>query len=305
MSTVRLARSDEIPAKLTRGNDEAAAYLDTLLDKGCTRPEWCFVAEDDGEVSGSVVLWSMPDAEVPSDFVLWDAPWDSDGLATGRALLDAAAKAAAEAGASRQGHVLDSPTQPPQFQDHAKEREELLRASGFDVARDGLRYRWRAGDAVVSPDAGLTWKSLEELGHDPFVDLLENILDDTRDSLLQADVKEHGLRCAAEIFWAECLEFEHRPQWFEIGFDGDEPAAISLAGRNPTVAVVCFVGVSPKHRGKGYATAAASRCTEVLVGADAEEIRGDCDASNVAMAKGFERAGYENFARRLEFVREL
>ncbi|MFE5615968.1 GNAT family N-acetyltransferase [Streptomyces sp. NPDC056524] len=97
-----------------------------------------------------------------------------------------------------------------------------------------------------------------------------------------------------------------RPEWWELGYDADGTVAvISLPAENPGFPVIGFVGVAPAHRGKGYATSVVIRGTRVLVAAGAREIRGDCDAANVAMAKAFERAGYVNFADRLEFARAL
>jgi hypothetical protein len=43
------------------------------------------------------------------------------------------------------------------------------------------------------------------------------------------------------------------------------------------------------------------RGTERLLAAGADEIRGDCDLDNAGMVKGFERAGYEQFARRRSY----
>ena len=49
-------------------------YLTDRLSKGCTRPEWCLVAEDDGRLVGSVVLWTMPGNEMPIDVALLAGP---------------------------------------------------------------------------------------------------------------------------------------------------------------------------------------------------------------------------------------
>ncbi|HEY1174910.1 MAG TPA: GNAT family N-acetyltransferase, partial [Phytomonospora sp.] len=75
-------------------------------------------------------------------------------------------------------------------------------------------------------------------------------------------------------------------------------AVISLPARNPGVPVIGFVGVSPDHRGKGYSASLVARGSQLLVANGATEIRGDCDAGNMAMYKGFQRAGYVNFADR-------
>ncbi|MFD7712540.1 GNAT family N-acetyltransferase [Streptomyces sp. NPDC059785] len=312
MTIIRAARGDELPGLVRHpgdpGRDEAAgAYLADMLAKKCTRPQWCLVAEDDdGRLRGSVVLWTFPGDERPRDLVLLDAPWDEPGLATGEDLVRAAAGLARSLGVAELGHALDSPVQAPQFQDHPRERAALLRRCGFRQVRDGLRFR-RAPDAgLPTQDERLTLRPLPELGRAPFVGLLTELLADTADLRLAADVARHGPRGAAELLFTDMEGYDHEPGWWELGFTPDgTAAAISLPARNPVFPVIGFVGVAPAQRGKGYATAMVARGTRVLVENGAGEIRGDCDAANLAMAKGFERAGYENFASRLEFTARL
>ncbi|MGW4463326.1 GNAT family N-acetyltransferase [Micromonospora sp. NPDC004704] len=311
MTTIRVAHADEIPA-LVRYPDDAersagtAAYLTDLLAKRCTRPEWCLVAEEGGHLVGSVVLWTMPGHEVPSDVVLLEAPWDGTEPAVGLALLAEAATLARTLGATELGHVVDSPAQAPQFQRHPEQRGELLRRAGFTVARDGRRFRWLAGGELPAQDGRLRFRSLAELGREPFVDLLETLLADTADARLTEDVRRHSLRRAAELLFEETAELHHEPQWWEIGYAADgSPAVVSLPAHNPAFAVIGFVGVAPAHRGKGYSSSVVARGTAILAGNGATEIRGDCDVRNVAMFRGFQRAGYDNFANRMEYVRPL
>ncbi|MGW2204185.1 GNAT family N-acetyltransferase [Streptomyces sp. NPDC001774] len=319
MTLVRPARPDELPALVEHPGDPernaaTRAYLAQLLDSACTRPEWCLVAaEDDGRLTGSVVLWTLPGHEVPLAVVLFEAPEHSPETAS--ALLDAAAAKAGELGAKELEHVVDSPAQAPQFQRNPERRGELLRDSGFEVARDGRRFGFRTPAAsgetgatgeLSADDPRLTFRSLAELGPEPFVAVLAELLADTADARLAADVRQHGARRAAELLFEETAGLKHEPEWWELGYDADGTVAvISLPAENPGFPVIGFVGVAPAHRGKGYATSVVIRGTRVLVAAGAREIRGDCDAANVAMAKAFERAGYVNFADRLEFARAL
>lgn len=307
MLTIRTARPGELPALTTYPEDDernaaTAAYLAGLLDSGCTRPEWCLVAERDGRLTGNVVLWTIPGRTVPMDIVLLD-PGDPD---TGEALLAYAAEQARELGAQTQGHVLDTPAQAPQFQRDPQLREKLLAAAGFTVARDGCRFLWTAGDSMPAQDERLHWRSLADLGEAPFVELLADAFTDTKDSIFQAEIAEHGLRGAAERNVADMLEMDHQPDWYEIGYDfAGTPVAISMPARTPTSAVIGLVAVARVGRGQGYASSVVARGTQVLVDAGVGEIRGDCDAGNIGMLKAFQRAGYRNFANRKVFTRSL
>lgn len=311
MTTIRTARADELPHLVAYPEDAernaaTAAYLTDLLAKGCTRPDWCLVAERDGRLIGSAVLWTLPGGAEPSDLVLIEAPWDAPEPAAGLALLDHACGRAAALGAAELGHVIDSPAQPPQFQRHRERRVDLLRRAGFTQARDGRRFRWLAGGELPAEDPRLRFRSLADLGPGPFIDLLADLLTDTADARLTADVARHGVRGAAESLFEESKELRYEPSWWEIGYDAaGSPAVISLPAYNPASAVIGFVGVSPAHRGNGYAASVVARGTRILAENGATEIRGDCDAANIAMYKGFERGGYENFANRLELVRTL
>jgi RimJ/RimL family protein N-acetyltransferase len=304
---IRLAHPDELPALTAYPDDDernsaTAAYLTRMLDTGCTRPEWCLVAERDGALVGNVVLWAMPGRAVPTDIVLLE-PSDSE---TGSALLEQAAELARSLGGQTQSHVLDVPSQAPQFQRDPDLREQLLVADGFSVTRDGCRFLWQAGDPMPAQDKRLHWRSLADLGHEPFVDLLADVLSETKDSIFLAEIAEHGLRGTAERNLADMREMDHQPGWFELGYDQqDQPVTISLPARNPSSAVIGLVGVATAGRGHGYATAVVARGTQILVANGATEIRGDCDAGNIGMIKAFQRAGYRNFANRKMFSRPL
>ncbi|MCB5183346.1 GNAT family N-acetyltransferase [Streptomyces antimicrobicus] len=310
MTFVRTARPDELPALVqhpgdTERNAATRAYLTQILERRCTRPEWCLVAEgEDGRPVGSVVLWALPDEPVPLAVVLFEAP--AGDPATGLALLDAAATLARAHGATELEHVVDAPAQAPQFQRDPERRGALLRRSGFDVIRDGRRYALDVPAELPPEDPRLTFRPLAELGREPFVAALAELLGDTADARLAAMVAEHGRRGAAELLFEDTAGLRHEPHWWELGYAADgTPAVISLPAENPGAPVIGFVGVLPAHRGKGYATSVVVRGSRVLAAHGATRILGDCDAANVAMARAFERAGYARFADRLEYARPL
>jgi RimJ/RimL family protein N-acetyltransferase len=79
----------------------------------------------------------------------------------------------------------------------------------------------------------------------------------------------------------------------------------TLSASRVSSAVIAYVAVVPSHRGRGLARHLVHRGTEQLLESGAMKIRGDCDRDNVAMVKAFERAGYEQFARRRTYHRSL
>jgi ribosomal protein S18 acetylase RimI-like enzyme len=274
---------------------ERAAYLDTLLEQRCTRPEW-FVVDGDSRA----VLWSLPGVDVPSHVVLIDTDLSDPQLRAGRALMARVHELASRLGAEELGHTIDSPPVAPQYQEHPEARIGLLEAGGYELLRDGLRWLL-ASPRAESRDGPLTFRTIADVGQDAFVDAIAATFDGTADNELARDIEEHGQREAARRYLEDHESLEHRPEWFELGYSGEQIAGVIMGARNPTSAVIAYVGVVPEQRGRGLAPALVRRGTERLAAAGATEIRGDCDRDNVAMVKAFERAGYAQFARRRSF----
>ena len=54
---------------------EVEQYLESMFAAGSMRPEWCFVAEEEGEGPvGPVAFWTLPGMEEPFALVLLDVP---------------------------------------------------------------------------------------------------------------------------------------------------------------------------------------------------------------------------------------
>jgi ribosomal protein S18 acetylase RimI-like enzyme len=279
---------------------ELRAYLETLMARGCTSPDWCVIGVDDEAPVARAALWSLPRAPAPSHIVLIETDWTDPELAAGRALMSDVHQRASALGASALQHTVDSPPVAPQFQEHTDARIRLLEACRYELLRDGLR--WQLAAPASQGPAPLQFRSLPDVGEEAFVDAIAATFEATPDAELQRDVDELGRHGAARQYLLDHQSLDHRPEWWELGYtDGGVLAGVIMGARNPTSAVIAYVGVVPEQRGRGYAAPLVRRGTERLVAAGAGEIRADCDRENIPMVKGFQRAGYEQFARRRSF----
>jgi ribosomal protein S18 acetylase RimI-like enzyme len=275
-------------------------YLDSILRQRATRPEWCVVALDGETPIARGALWAPAGQPVPTDFVLLDADWDEPALASAHVLLARLHEQARELGAEALSHHVDDPPAAPQYQEHAEARVQLLEDAGYTLLRDGLRWRL-SGSPTEQPDPSLSFRTLAEVGDDAFVAAIAATYEGTRDSLLTRAKEEHGALGAARADFTDAQALEYEPEWWELAYVDDAVAGVIMGAKNPSSAVVWYVGVVPAARGRGLATQLVRRGTERLLSAGVDEIRGDCDLVNVGMVKGFERAGYEQFARRRSY----
>jgi ribosomal protein S18 acetylase RimI-like enzyme len=281
-------------------------YLGSLLRQRSTRPEWCLLGLQAGAPVARAALWAPAGQTVPTDFVLIDGDWGEEGLASGHALLARLHELARDLGAEALTHHVDDPPAAPQYQEDEEARIRLLEQSGYALLRDGLRWRYSSTSSQAPRDPSLAFRSLGEVGDEAFVAAIASTYEGTRDSWLMRSIEEEGALGAARADFTDAQAIEYEPDWWELAYlDDDALAGVIMAARNPSSAVVWYVGVVPEARGRGLARQLVRRGTERLLAAGADEIRGDCDRGNLGMVKGFERAGYEQFARRRSYRLEL
>jgi RimJ/RimL family protein N-acetyltransferase len=291
----------------SRYQEQLREYADSLLEKRCTKPGWCVLALEDDVPIVRAALWSPPGQAVPTDTVMIEADWRDDELSAGHALLEQIHKLAGDLGADVLSHSVDSPPEAPQYQEDEDARIRLLTESGYHLVRDGLRWRYTTSSwPAAMREQSLEFRPLPEVGEDAFVDAIALTYQGTRDSWINQTIEEQGIQGAARTDFRGLQGMEYRPEWWELAYAEDGAlAGVIMAARNPGSAVIAYVGVVPAQRGRGLAPQLVRRGTERLLGSGADEIRGDCDRDNVGMVKAFERAGYEQFARRRTYQRAV
>jgi ribosomal protein S18 acetylase RimI-like enzyme len=282
-------------------------YLAGLLERRCTTPRWCLVGLEADRPVARAALWALPGHETPTDIVLIETDWDDRELSDGRALLSSVHDLAVAHGADALSHHVDTPTGPPQYQERPEARVRLLAECGYELLRDGVRWRYSGSCADETRKAGpLLFRSVRDVGEDAFVEAMASTYKGTRDSWINSLVAEHGLLGAARADFLDYQGLEHSPEWWELAYTEDGAlAGVIIAARNPSSAVIAYVGVVPEQRGRRLAQALVRRGTEQLLASGADEIGGDCDRDNLAMVKAFQRAGFEQVARRRSYRREL
>jgi ribosomal protein S18 acetylase RimI-like enzyme len=285
--------------------EQLREYTESLVRQRCTKPDWCVLGLEEGAPVARAALWALPGQPVPTDTVLIDADWNDENLEAGRALLENVHDLASSLGADALSHSVDSPPGAPQYQENEEARVRLLVESGYDLLRDGLRWRSVPSSSPEAPmEHSLAFRVLPEVGEDVFVDAIASTYQGTRDSWITQNIEEHGPLGAARADFADLQGMEHLPEWWELAYtDGGALAGVIMAARNPTAAVIAYVGVVPEQRGRGLAPQLVQRGTQRLRDSGADEIRGDCDSDNFGMVKAFERAGFEQFARRRTYRR--
>jgi uncharacterized cupin superfamily protein/RimJ/RimL family protein N-acetyltransferase len=312
----RSVRADELDlfveaAGVPDHREEVRRYLESMLASGSMRPGWCFVLGEEDRPLGRVAFWALPGMDVPLALVLLDVPWDGgDYLRLGTRLLGDVLEEARGLGAGEVEHVLDAPPQHPQFQNHPERRVELLEAAGFAFRRETARFERRGSEAPGALER-LSFRTLEEVGGEAFVDAIARVSEGSLDAWIQEDRERLGPEQAARSYFEDARRVRHEPSWWRLAYDGQDGDLVGLVmpAEPPAFLTIYYVGVVPEKRGRGYVDDLLAAGTSALLSARAgggeKPLRADTDTANAPMAAAFERAGWARFATRREYAAGL
>lgn len=291
---------------------EVRQYLQSMFAAGSMRPEWCFVAqEEEDRPLGRVAFWTLPGMEEPFAMVLLDVPWAGDYMGVGARLLGDVLNEARRLGAREIEQVLDAPPMQPQFQHHPEKRVELLEGVGFAFRRETGRFEWRGGELLAVPGR-LSFRTLEEVGEDAFVDAMRRVSEGTLDREIREERERLGPQEAAREFFEDAQRVKHEPSWWRLAYSRPEGELVGLVmpAEPPAFLIVFYVGVVPEMRGRGYVDDLLAAGTATLLdvrtkNGNEKPLRADTDVANAPMAAAFERAGWARFAGRREYSVDL
>jgi RimJ/RimL family protein N-acetyltransferase/predicted N-acetyltransferase YhbS len=286
---------------------EVEHYLKSMFAAGSMRPEWCFVAEEQqgDRPLGRVAFWTLPGMMKPFALVLLDVPWEDDYMGVGTRLLGDVLESARALGAEEVEHVVDDPPMRPQFQHHPEQRIELLKSVGFAFRRETGRFEWRGGEPPAI-SGRLSFRTLEEVGEEAFVETMRMVSEGTLDREIQGERERLGAERAAREFFEDARRVRHESSWWRLAYTpAEELVGLVMPAEPPGFLTIFYVGVVPGMRGQGYVDdlLAAGTATLLEVGRrDEKPLRADTDVANRPMAAAFERAGWARFAGRREYV---
>jgi ribosomal protein S18 acetylase RimI-like enzyme len=270
---------------------------------GHYRPEWTWVAEQDGRVVARAAWWAGADDEHPYALDWFDLDLNArpDLSGVGAELL----REAHQTVWNEQGGIPDYHLfLPPDWRDRpdvvaaVDARTGAAEHAGLRLFVERLRLEWEASAGLPAPADQLRFAPVTDEA--TLLDLLEEINVGTLDAHAQRDLDREGARQAARIQLDDMLWMPAPQDWWRVASTpGGEPVGLVMPSRNYDSWVIAYLGVLPEHRGRGYVDDLLAEGTAVLAAQGADRIRADTDTTNIPMAAAFARAGYEVTQHRL------
>lgn len=257
---------------------------DELAALGQYRPEWTWIATQDGRVVARAAWWGGPDDDEPKALDWLDFAPGADDAAV--RLLRAAAVDAE--------YCLVLPPrwrEDPAVRTAGEARIAVAERAGMRPFVERLRYTWTPARGLMDLPRRLRFEP--EPDDDRIRAVLRQIVDGSLDAHHRRAVAEGGPDAAVRDELAFLHWMPSPRDWWRLAYtpDGDL-VGLTVPGRNYGGPVIGLVGVVPGQRGHGYALDLLIMATHLLVAEGAAQITAETDTTNTPMAATFARAGY-------------
>lgn len=274
--------------------------LNRTWEKGDSRPEWCFVAEEEGKVAARLMYWAAPDRPEEVKLMAVRLPWEGEWKRVGKALLEESMKEMQKGGAKELQAYLSSGGEG-----QAEHQKELYLDAGLKEVQSKKRFELNLAGHVAQLEYRLTYRNMEEVGEKAYLEAIRRVTEGTLDRLDILGIAEKGAENAARHYLEVLKNIDHKPTWWQLGYDGEGKLAGLVVPQkiSPEIGVVNYIGVVPEARGKGLVHDLLARATEILKAEDMRKIIADTDCENYPAIGSLEKGGFQ-FARSIFLFRK-
>lgn len=282
---IHLAQSSHSPEQLRE-------WLLTSWKKGESFPEWCFIAEQDGQWVGRVAYWSFPSSAADIKMFGLSLPWDHpDYLTMAKALMTKSLRQMQQLGATNlEGRLyVDSP--------FLEERKAIFGTVSIPIIQDKMGFichQWN--HQPVQPE-WLHFKNLNEVGEETFIQAIQLVSQDTLDREDAMMISRLGAGSAAVEYFRQLQDMDCQPAWWQLAYDDDQQLiGLVIAQQlhtDESKGVINYLGVVPPLRGQGFGCDLLQQGLLTLFDAGVTEVIADVDSNNEPLVRALYRVGFE------------
>ena len=255
------------------------------------RPEWIWLAEDDGgEILARALWWGRSDSPQPLALDYLDvAPDVADPASLGAALLVAGHAAFG----SRPPYNLSLPSDwraHPVIARTAGHRVAAGNLAGLTREIERLRYEWTPEAGIAEPTGRLLFT---EGTDEEFLDAFRRLTTGSLDVHTQRELETTDPDALARKEMQFYLECPGERSWWRLArLPAGILVGLAIPSATPYHRNVGYVGVVPEWRGRGLIDDLLAEITRFHAAAGADRITATTDTNNWPMAAAFDRAGY-------------
>jgi len=256
------------------------------------RPEWSWIAEQDGHPVARALWWGKEDASSPATL---DCLSISTGahptVEVGAALIRAGLEAFGQ-GAALEYNVDVSPSwaDDPAVVDAVRWRQDAARAGGFSRTTERISFARADTDPRPSRSTRLRFVTAPD---EAFHGMFARVATGTLDAHTLDMVAREGVDALADDDLDFYLSLPGKRQaWREAQLHDGTTIGFIIPTRTAYDASISYLGVLPEHRGRGYVHDLLAEMVHTHHDDGQARIVGTTDAANAPMRAAFDRAGF-------------
>ena len=271
------------------------------LASGHYRPEWMWVALDDGVAVARMAFWSFPGDDEAKCVDWFEIGERADRVAVGGELVRRAYAAVHKGPELPPSYLVFAPAEwrgRDGVRELIEDRIAAAEAGGLSVFVERHGFRWTPENGLPERPTRLTFATAED---EEFVAAVADSYTGTLDAYSGDGTTRNGAHATAAEEVGDMLKYPRGRDWWRLAHDADG----SLVGAifpadNGGSPVIGYIAVMPGHRGKGYVDDLLAEMMHALVDEGAEKITANTDLANVPMKAAFDRAGFVTSSCRID-----
>lgn len=292
---IRRCRREHVPLLTAWTSVDPVAWVErqALTDELATgnyRPEWSWIAEEDGRPVGRALWWGKAGADTPSTL---DCLAVSPGIFAPEDVGTALVRAGLDTFSSRSDlefnvDVAVSWASDPAAVEAVRWRHEASHRGGFARTTERISFARSATDPMPPRSARLRFESAPDAS---FRALFASVSSGSLDGHTIHMVAREGVEALAD----DDLKFYRslpgdREAWRTAHLSDGTTVGFIVPTRTAYDASISYLGVLPEHRGHGYVHDLLAEMVHVHHEGGQPRIVGTTDAANQPMRAAFERA---------------
>ena len=289
---VRTIVIEEIEKFVLIGSKEKNASNSPLMqeiEEGEIKLDHCFVTEDDNQFLGRIIYGVFE--EEPYDFKIWGMKLvnlQNNVEELGSKLLSDSIKEMKKNKFKTIEYHLYS------VADSFEEYKNIFLKSGFEKTQEKKSFLL---DKIVLIDTStrLSYKTLNEIGEDEFINAIERVTVDTLDKDDRSSINEYGSKQAAITYFNMLKDMDFNKEWWRVAYNSSNEFVGLVVPQMFRADLGCinYIGVSPDQRGKGYIDDLLLEGSRILHKNKITKIIADIDEGNFPIEKSLLKLGYQ------------
>lgn len=283
---LRNIEENEIDSVIKATTPEKSSFKDILeswINEGITKLEWCFVVEDDDNILGRLIYGVFDNSLKMLD--IWMKNFNEETKE--KLLSDSLKIMKVKEFNNVECHLYSDKNN---FQQYVK----ALTAVEFKVTQEKKSFVWEE-EVINSLLGDLYFSTLEQVGSNEFINAIEKVTAGTLDEDDLAWVKEFGSKEAAIKYFNLLKDIDYNEGWWKLAYNQKQELLGLVVPQRLTedIGGINYIGVIPEKRGQGYINHLVIEGVKTLKDNNIKKVIADIDVKNYPLDIVLQKQGFK------------